>query len=205
MMAESDVIVIGDAPFSGKTTIAKWLAAQRGYSLVAIDDLGTAVRAVTTPQSHPTLHPMADWDYRDYYVRQSPATLIHHSMQEHAALWPAIAAVIQAHRQRAGPVILEGWQLDPERVASFTHPHLRICWLLVDEAVLETRLRADTAFPRGCTDVERLIYHYVERNRWVNDRVRRATTNEACVVVRVGANETVESVVTRCVQCLWPE
>jgi adenylate kinase family enzyme len=58
-MAESDVIVIGGAPFSGKTTLAKRLAAQRGYALVAIDDLGTAVRAVTTPLSHPALHPMA--------------------------------------------------------------------------------------------------------------------------------------------------
>jgi 2-phosphoglycerate kinase len=59
MMAESDVIVIGSAPFSGKTMLAKRLAAQKGYALAAIDDLGTAVRAVPTPQSHPTLHPMA--------------------------------------------------------------------------------------------------------------------------------------------------
>jgi 2-phosphoglycerate kinase len=67
-MAESNVIVIGGTPFAGKTTLAKRLAAQRGYALVAIDDLGTAVRAVTTAQSHPALHPMAGWDYRAYYL-----------------------------------------------------------------------------------------------------------------------------------------
>ena len=58
-MVASEVIVIGGAPFAGKTTLTKRLAAQRGYALVAIDDLGTALRALTTPQSHPALHPMA--------------------------------------------------------------------------------------------------------------------------------------------------
>ena len=33
-MTESDVIVIGGAPFSGKTTLAKRLAAQKGYALL---------------------------------------------------------------------------------------------------------------------------------------------------------------------------
>jgi 2-phosphoglycerate kinase len=108
--------MMGGAPFSGKSTLAKRLAAQRGYALVALDDLGTAVRALTTPQSHPALHPMAGWDYRAYYLAHPPATLIEHSQQEHDALWPAMAAVIEAHLRWAGPVILEGWQLEPERV-----------------------------------------------------------------------------------------
>ena len=82
MSAASEVIVIGGAPFAGKTTLAKRLAAQRGYALVAIDDLGTALRALTTPQSHPALHPMAGWDYRAYYVAHTPTTLIAHSRRE---------------------------------------------------------------------------------------------------------------------------
>jgi 2-phosphoglycerate kinase len=126
-MAESEVILMGGAPFAGKTTLARRLAAQQGYGLVAIDDLGTAVRALTTPQFQPALHPMAGWDYRAYDIAHTPATLIHHSMQEHHALWPAIAAVIHAHLRWAGPVILEGWQLDPARVASLAHPQLRAC------------------------------------------------------------------------------
>jgi 2-phosphoglycerate kinase len=203
-MAESKVILIGGAPFSGKTTLAKRLAAQRGYALVAIDDLGTALRAVTTPQSHPALHPMAGWDYRAYYVASSPATLIEHSQREHQALWPAIVAVIDAHLHWAGPVILEGWQLDPERVRAITHPQLRTCWLLVDDAVLEARLRADTAFYQGCTDVERFIRHYLARSRWVNDRVRQVAGHETGVVLEVGPGETVDAIITRWMQRLWP-
>jgi 2-phosphoglycerate kinase len=203
-MAESEVIVMGGAPFSGKTTLAKRLAARQAYGLVAIDDVGTAVRAVTTPRSHPALHPMAGWDYRAYYIAHTPATLIRHSRQEHDALWPAIVAVIHAHLQWAGPVILEGWQLDPDRVTPLTHPQLRACWLLVDDAVLEARLRADTAFYQGASDVERLIRHYLARSRWANDRVRRAAVRAASMVIHVGPEETVEALVTQCVQRLWP-
>jgi len=205
LMAKSDVILIGGAPFAGKTTLATRLAAQRGYALVAIDDLGTAVRALTTPQSHPALHPMAGWDYRAYYIAHSPATLIEHSRREHQALWPAIAAVIEAHLRWAGLAILEGWQWDPARVASVPHPQLRACWLLVDDAVLEARLRADTAFYQGCTDVERLVHHYVARSRWANDRGRQAAVYGAGVVLEVVPGETMDALVRRCVQHLWPE
>jgi hypothetical protein len=100
--------------------------------------------------------------------------------------------------------ILEGWQLDPERVRAVTRPHLRACWLLVDEAALEARVRADTAFYQGCTDVERFIRHDMARSRWVNDRVRRAAAYEAGVVLHVGPEDTGDAVVTRCIQRVWP-
>src|SRR5215510_11937762 len=147
---------------------------------------------------------MAGWDYRAYYVAHLPSTLIKHSRREHQALWPAIAALIHAHLQWAGPVILEGWQLDPERVRAVTHPQLRACWLLMDDTVLEARLRTDTAFYQGCTDVERLIRHYLARSRWVNDRVRQAAGHEAGAVVQVGPDDTVDAVVTRTGLRLWP-
>ena len=197
-MAASEVSVIGGAPCSGQTTLARRLAVQRGYALVAIDDLGTAVRALTTAPSHPDLHPLAGGEYRAYDIAPTPATLIRYRMREHEALWPAIVAVIDAHLQGAGPMILEGWQRDPPRVASLTHPQLRACWLLVDGAVLEARLRADTAFDHGGADVERLIRHYLARSRWVNDRVRQAAGHEAGVVLEVGPGETVDAIMARC-------
>jgi hypothetical protein len=112
--------------------------------------------------------------------------------------------VIHAQLPWAGPVILEGWQLDAERVRAVRHPHLRACWLLVDEAVSEARLRADTAFYQGCTDAERLIRHYLARSRWVNDQVRQAAVHEAGAVIQLGPDDTVDAVVTRCVRHLWP-
>jgi hypothetical protein len=147
---------------------------------------------------------MAGWDYRAYDLAHPPATLIHHHRQEHDVLWPAIAAVIHAYLQGAGPVILEGWQLDPDRLTSLTHPQLRACWLFVDDAVLEARLRADTAFYQGARAAEWLMQHYLARSRWANDRVRRAADHAASMVIHVGPEEPVEALVTRCVQRLWP-
>ena len=204
MRATSAVIVIGGPPFSGKTTLAKRLAAQRGYALVAIDDLGTAVRTLTTPQSQPALHPMAGGDDRAYDVAHPPPTLIEHRRREHPALWPAMAAVIQAHLQWAGPVLLEGWPLEPERLRSVTQPRLRACGLLVDDAVLEARLRADTACDQGCTDVARFIRHALARSRWMNGRGPRAAVHEADVGLHVGPEDPADTVATRCRQRLWP-
>ena len=201
-MADPDVIFIGGAPLSGKTTLAKRLAAQLGYALATIDDLSTAVRAVTTPQSHAALHPMAGWDYRAYYIAHAPDILIAHAAHEHDALWPAIAAVIQAHCRWAGPVIVEGWQLDPVRVASLPMSQMRAYWLLADDALLEVRLRADVAFYQGASDVERFMQHYLARSRWVNERLRRAATHPSSVVIHVRADDTVTSLVNQCLKAL---
>jgi hypothetical protein len=70
--------------------------------------------------------------------------------------------------------------------------------------VLEARLRADTAFYQGCTDVERFIRHYLARSRWVNDRVRQAAGHETGVVLEVGPGETVDAIITRWIQRSWP-
>jgi hypothetical protein len=102
-------------------------------------------------------------------------------------------------------VILEGWPRDPAHVASVTHPQLRACWLLVNDAVLEARLRADTAFYQGGTDGERSIRHSLARCRGVSDRVRQAAVPAARVVLEVAPGETMDALVRRCVQHLWPE
>ena len=41
---------------SGKTTVAHMLAAKLGYGCLSTDDLGEAMRAVTTKDAHPHLH-----------------------------------------------------------------------------------------------------------------------------------------------------
>jgi 2-phosphoglycerate kinase len=52
-MSYPRVILIGGAPMTGKTTVAHMLAATLGYGCLATDDLGEAIRAVTTKDSIP--------------------------------------------------------------------------------------------------------------------------------------------------------
>jgi len=74
-MSYPRVILIGGAPMSGKTMVAHRLAATLGYGCLSTDDLGEAIRAVTTKDSHPHLHPMDGYDYRDTIspARQTPS------------------------------------------------------------------------------------------------------------------------------------
>jgi hypothetical protein len=101
-MSYPRVILISGAPMSGKTTVAHRLAAILGYGCLSTDDLGEAIRAVTTKDSHPHLHPMEGYDYREYYVTRSPDALIADVSREHRALWPAVERVIRTHATWGG-------------------------------------------------------------------------------------------------------
>jgi 2-phosphoglycerate kinase len=94
---------------SGKTTVAHRLATRLGYGYLSTDDLGEAIRAVTATDSHPHLHPMEGYDYREYYVTRSPDALIADASREHCALWPAVQRVIHTHATWGAPIVMEGW------------------------------------------------------------------------------------------------
>ncbi len=96
-MSYPRVILIGGAPMSGKTAVAQMLAATHGYGCLSTDDRGEAILAVTTKDSHPHLHPMDGYDFREYYVTRSPDELIADASLEHRALWPAVQSRKYAH------------------------------------------------------------------------------------------------------------
>jgi 2-phosphoglycerate kinase len=87
------VILIGGVPMSGKSTVARVLADRHRRSVIATDDLGAAVRAVTKPGSPP----MQGEDYREYYVARTVERLWQEALDSHRALQPAIEAVARMH------------------------------------------------------------------------------------------------------------
>ena len=62
------VVLIGGPPFVGKSAVARRFAARYGYGCISTDDIGKAIGAVTTVETHPELHTMDDTDYRDYFT-----------------------------------------------------------------------------------------------------------------------------------------
>jgi 2-phosphoglycerate kinase len=143
------VILIGGAPMSGKTTVAHMLAATLGYGCLSTDDLGAAIRAVTSKDSHPHLHPMDGYDYREYYVARSPAELIADAGLERRALWPAVQSVISAHCEWGAPIVIEGWSLWPEWVIQLRSPSVRSLWFVAHEPTLQERMINAVEFYRG--------------------------------------------------------
>ena len=51
-----DVLLIGGASGSGKTSISSPLARLYGIDLVRVDDFQVLLEAVTTPEGHPVIH-----------------------------------------------------------------------------------------------------------------------------------------------------
>ena len=126
-MAAPKVILIGGAPMTGKSAAARLVAAQLGYGCMSTDDIGQAIEAVTTPQSHPALHRMVGQDYREYYVARSITQLIADAEVRHAALWPALERIIVSHASWGTPLVLEGWALQPDAVAGWRPARQRRC------------------------------------------------------------------------------
>ncbi|WP_163513518.1 hypothetical protein [Fodinicola acaciae] len=181
------VIAIGGAPRSGKSTVARLVAARLGYDHIGTDDLSTAARAATTPASDPDLHPMAGIDHRDYYLRTPADQLWQHFIRAHRALWPIVEAVMAPRLDWGDPAVIEGWAILPEFAAkTYT------CWLRVDIELIEKRIRDDTEFWRGAADPEKVIAAFTGQCHRYNEHIDRTAPN----VIRIGA-ETPDEICAR--------
>lgn len=196
------VILIGGAPFSGKTTVACRLAANLGYTSLSTDDIGLGLRAVVTRKHFPDLFSMADCDYREYYLEHSIEELIRHAEKAHRALWPAIEAVIRAHASWGEPIVIEGWSLFPECVSQLELPNLQAVWILADEELLERRIRLNEQFHRGASDKEKMIGQYLKRSYWYNSLVRSETQRLNMGYIELRVEQTPDEVVEQCLSLL---
>jgi len=201
-MSYPRVILIGGAPMSGKTTVAQMLAATLGYGYLSTDDLGEAIRAVTTIDSHPHLHSMDGYDYREYYVTRSPDELIADSILEHRALWPAVQSVIRAHATWGAPIVIEGWSLWPERVIQLRLPSMRSLWFVAHEPTLHERMVNAVDFYDGASDEAAMMRHYLARSLWCNSRLKEEVKKFALTSVELPPQAPVHEIVEMCFEQL---
>jgi 2-phosphoglycerate kinase len=196
------VILIGGAPMAGKTTVAYRLAARLGYGCLSTDDLGEAMRAVTTKDSHPHLHPMEGRDYREYYVTRSPDALIADISLEHRALWPAVKSVIRKHATWGTPIVMEGWSLWPEWVTQLRLPSVQSLWFVAQEETLRERMVKAVEFYGGASDEAAMIRHYVARSFWYNARLKEAVNTFALTSIELPPRAPVHAIVAMCLEQL---
>jgi 2-phosphoglycerate kinase len=187
---------------SGKTTVAYRLAAQLGYGCLSTDDLGEAMRAVTTKDSHPHLHPMEGYDYREYYVTRSPDALIADISLEHHAMWPAVQRVIRTHATWGTPIVMEGWSLWPEWVAQLRLPRVHALWFVAQEETLHERMVKAVEFYGGASDEEAMMRHYLARSFWYNARLKEAVNKFALTSIELPPRAPVDAIVEMCLEQL---
>jgi 2-phosphoglycerate kinase len=200
-VAAPKVILIGGAPMTGKSTVARMLAGQLNYGCISTDDIGQAIEAVTTQVSHPALHRLAGQDFREYYVTRSVEELVADAELRHAALWPALKRVILAHAEWGTPIVMEGWALQPDKVAQLPAGNVSSIWLIAGDGLLEQRVRQDE-FWRGASDEQAMIRHFAARSLHFNDRIRAETSRLGLPAVFVSTDDAVVHLTGRCLQAI---
>lgn len=115
-MVERDwhVLLVGGPSGSGKSMACAELMRRYGIGCAEIDDISTAVKAMTTPEQQPVLHYWAQHAQTEEWTAQRILEL---TISVADALAQAVEAVVAAHLDYGPPVIMEGDYLLPALAA----------------------------------------------------------------------------------------
>jgi 2-phosphoglycerate kinase len=109
-----EVLLIGGASGSGKTSISYRLADHFKVGITEVDDFQVILERMTTPEQQPELH----WWRTHPEAINLPATeIVQHTIAVCRAMAPALEAVIANHLKSHAPVVLEGDFVLPALVA----------------------------------------------------------------------------------------
>lgn len=109
-----EVLLIGGASGSGKTSISYRLAHYFGVGITEADDIHQAIMSMTTPEQQPILH---YWNTHPEMRQWSAEQIVQHFLNVCAQMTPAYEAVIANHLETAIPLVLEGDYLLPALAA----------------------------------------------------------------------------------------
>lgn len=133
-----DVLLIGGASGTGKSSLNHPLARRFGVGMTEIDDLYTAAKSLTTAEQQPMLH---FWDTHPEAVSWSAEKILDLHRSVCQVLEPAVGAVVADHIEFGMPFVLEGDYLLPEGARNLIERYpdkaVRAVFLLEDD---ETQL-----------------------------------------------------------------
>lgn len=124
-----DVLLMGGAAGTGKTSISYRIAQHFGVGITEVDDFQVILEALTTPDQQPILH---FWRTHPEAAEFPPEKIVDLTILVARVMAPALEAVIANHLESRTPVVLEGDYLLPSLVT--VDPRVRAIFLYEDDA-----------------------------------------------------------------------
>lgn len=117
-----DVLLIGGASGTGKSSLSYPLAQHFSITVTELDDLHAAALSLTTAEQQPALH---YWSTHPEAVEMSAVEMLDLHRAVCRVLEPALEAVVANHVEAKTPIVLEGDYLLPEGAANLmkTYPN----------------------------------------------------------------------------------
>lgn len=122
-----EVLLIGGASGSGKTSVSYRIAQHFGVGITEVDDFQVLLEAMTTPEQQPLLH---YWNTHPDAIYLPPERIMEHLIGIGEMMTPGLRAVINNHLESRQPIVLEGDFILPSLVTGFDH---RVRALFIDE------------------------------------------------------------------------
>ncbi len=121
-----DVLLLGGAAGTGKTSVSYRLAQHFGVGITEVDDFQVLLETLTTPEQFPALH---YWSTHPEAAEQPPEQILAHTLEVGRTLAPGLRAVIANHLMENAPLVLEGDFLLPELVTPENCSRVRAVFL----------------------------------------------------------------------------
>jgi hypothetical protein len=194
------VFWIGGGSASGKSTVARRLAARQGLSVYSTDDVMADHARRSSAEECPELHRFMGMGMDERWVTRSPETMIE---TFHWFRGEAFELILEdlLGLSRKSPVLAEGFRLLPNLVEPLLSERNRAIWLLPSpefrRAVIETRGASDWGFLARTSDPERALGNLLERDRLFTERLRAETTRLRLPTLDVDVGMTEDDVIAR--------
>lgn len=185
---------IGGGSASGKSTIARRLAASHGLRLYSTDDAMSDHARRSTPENNQFLTEFMAMDMDERWVSRSPATMLETFHWFRGEGFDLIVEDLLGLPAEP-PVVAEGFRLLPHLVKPLLAVPTHAVWLLPTpgfrQAALESR-GSSGAIAGKTSDPETALRNLLERDRMFTDRLRKETTRLGLPVIEVDTGTTEE-------------
>lgn len=195
-------VVIGGSPGAGKTTLARALARSLDADWISGDDLVTAVRSATTPDTHPALHTIRVVGHTEYFTTRSRDQIERDALALFDATAPIVHGVLQIRHHGSRSTVIDSWATTPRHVGDLGMPAITPVWIEIDPTALRAREEANPEFFGRSQDPARMLETFMHRSLWHQARILEQASELGHLIIRQPGKRPTEALVDEVLQHL---